>query len=49
MCLSGFLVASTYVFGSHLEARHPSLFRSFSAEQWGRLSYGFIVGGLAAL
>lgn len=47
--LSGLAVALTYVGLSNLELRHPSWFRSFTAEKWGRLSYGFIVGGLAAL
>jgi hypothetical protein len=46
---SGLLVCSTYVLGSSLEVRYPSWFGSFTAEKWGRLSYGFLVGGLALL
>jgi len=46
---SGLAVAGCYVLLSQIEVRHPSWFRSFSAEKWGRLSYGFIVGGLALL
>lgn len=47
--LSGAMVAATYVALSRLTPKYPYLFRSFTAEQWGRLSYGFLIASLAAL
>lgn len=50
--LSGVLVALIYVHGSRLEERlmsQSSGLPFFTAEEWGRLSYGFMVGGLASL
>lgn len=47
--LSGAIVAISYVGLSALEGRYPSFFRSFTAEKYGRLSYGFIVFGLVLL
>jgi hypothetical protein len=48
---SGLIVALTYVGLSRLEldGRCQSLFRFLTAEKYGRLSYGFIVFGLALL
>ena len=44
---SGAIVALTYVLATRLEVRLGSLPGPFTAEQWGRVSYGFIGGGLA--
>lgn len=46
--ISGLLLASVYVLGTDQEDNICPL-PIFPAEQWGRLSYGFIVAGLAAL
>jgi hypothetical protein len=47
--LSGAIVTSTYVGLSRLELRLGSLPGPFTAEEWGRISYGFMVLGIGLL